>query len=66
MHEHWKAERTLTTRLLTSLCLNAAIALAEIIAGVFSGSVALIADWRFHSSPALSVRVRRAFAIPTV
>ncbi|MGA7770402.1 MAG: cation diffusion facilitator family transporter [Candidatus Sulfotelmatobacter sp.] len=44
MHEHWKAERTLTTRLLTSLCLNAAIALAEIIAGVFSGSVALIAD----------------------
>jgi len=44
MHEHWKAERTVMTRLLASLCLNAAIALAEIIAGVFSGSVALIAD----------------------
>ena len=44
MHEHWKADRTVTTRLLASLCLNAAIALAEIIAGVFSGSVALIAD----------------------
>lgn len=44
MHDHWKAERNVTTRLLASLCLNAAIALAEIIAGVFSGSVALIAD----------------------
>ena len=44
MHEHRRAERTVAGRLLASLCLNAVIALSEIIAGVFSGSVALIAD----------------------
>ena len=44
MHNHRKSERAVAARLLASLCLNAAIALAEIVAGVFSGSVALIAD----------------------
>lgn len=76
MHEHWKSERTVTARLLASLCLNAAIALAEVVAGVFSGSVALIADATHNLGDVfalalsflalLLVRVRRAIGTPTV
>ncbi len=44
MDQHRNANRTLGVRLFLSLCLNAAIAIAEILAGVISGSVALIAD----------------------
>jgi cobalt-zinc-cadmium efflux system protein len=44
MNNSRKSERTLQRRLLASLVLNGLIASAEIIAAVFSGSVALIAD----------------------
>lgn len=43
-HEDRGSERTTTVGLLTSLCLNAIIALAELVVGSFAGSVALIAD----------------------
>ncbi len=44
VHKHRKAKRTVAARLLTRLCLSAAIALSEIIAGALAGSAALIAD----------------------
>ena len=44
MDQHRKAEQSVGMRLFLSLCLNAAIALVEILAGLVSGSVALIAD----------------------
>jgi cobalt-zinc-cadmium efflux system protein len=44
MHEHQKATRTVAARLVASLCLNAVIAVSEIVAGAFAGSAALIAD----------------------
>ena len=44
VHEHGEAEQTIAARLLISLCLNAAVAVSEIIAGALAGSAALIAD----------------------
>lgn len=44
MHESREFERTVMARLLVSLALNAVIAFSEIVAAIFSGSIALIAD----------------------
>ncbi|HEV2398874.1 MAG TPA: cation diffusion facilitator family transporter [Candidatus Sulfotelmatobacter sp.] len=45
MHRHDNdSGRTTTVGLLVSLCINAVIALAELIAGTLAGSVALVAD----------------------
>lgn len=68
MHERRGAEQAVATRLLASFCLNAAIACAEIVAGVFSGSVALIADAVHNlgdaSALALSVLARALSSRP--
>ena len=46
MHKHGDhgSDRATTVGLLAGLCINAIIALAELIIGTFAGSVALIAD----------------------
>lgn len=44
MDQLQKTEQSVRVRLFLSLCLNAAIAFAEIVAGIMSGSVALMAD----------------------
>ena len=44
MQEPAKSDQGVRARLVATLCLNAAIALTEIIAGMFAGSIALVAD----------------------
>jgi len=44
MHHHPITERSVGIRLWASLCLNGAIACTELIAGLLSGSIALLAD----------------------
>jgi len=44
MQKRPRSDQDIKGRLVATLCLNAAIALTEIIAGMFAGSIALVAD----------------------